>query len=300
MGDKKVRKAITQVAVGASLAAAGVSDAIEVDAMPPQEVIERSSDEYSSHLVIGDTHVGPGQDLSRITLLGKMIAKLQPKVIICVGDWADVIALCSYDMGTRAAEGRRYLEDILWANRALKLLEETIKKYAPADYNPRKVYCLGNHENRINRETNKHPYLEDVLQTNDIEFAKYGWEVYDYRQPAIIDGIYYMHDCPSGAMGRPIGGVTIGRSLVTKTLGSVTVGHDHRFNHYCFQSILGFKKHGCSVGYYGIREDYAGLANNLFHKGILFKRHVKDGDYSPHWYDYPLMIKEFSNIKAAA
>ena len=98
-----------------------------------------------THLVIPDPHAHPDCDNDRFTALGKFIVDLQPDVIVCLGDLADMPSLCSYEKGTGKFEGRRYRLDIesnIDANKKLwaPLLEYNRKKRANKDkqYKPRK------------------------------------------------------------------------------------------------------------------------------------------------------------------
>jgi hypothetical protein len=60
-----------------------------------------------SHLVIPDAHAMPGLDNRRFDWLGQFIIDTKPDVIVCIGDFFDMAALCKYDKGTTEAEGRR-------------------------------------------------------------------------------------------------------------------------------------------------------------------------------------------------
>jgi len=59
-------------------------------------------------LIIGDPHAHPDYDNKRFTALGKYILKTKPDIIVCLGDFADMPSLSSYDKGTKGFEGRRY------------------------------------------------------------------------------------------------------------------------------------------------------------------------------------------------
>jgi len=64
------------------------------------------------HLVIPDCQVKPGQSVKYLENIGKYIAEKQPEVIVCIGDFADMPSLSSYDVGKKSFEGRTYKADV--------------------------------------------------------------------------------------------------------------------------------------------------------------------------------------------
>ena len=65
-----------------------------------------------SHLVIPDTQVQPGSPTKHLKALGNYVAETRPEVLVCIGDWADMKSLCSYDKGTKGFDSRSYKDDI--------------------------------------------------------------------------------------------------------------------------------------------------------------------------------------------
>ena len=53
----------------------------------------------------------------------------QPEKIICIGDFADMSSLSSYDRGTKSFEGRRYVKDIEAAKEAMGRFLQPIREY---------------------------------------------------------------------------------------------------------------------------------------------------------------------------
>ena len=47
-------------------------------------------------------------------------------------------------------------------------------------WNPRLVFTLGNHENRIERATNADPKLDGLISYKDFQLEEFGWEVYPF------------------------------------------------------------------------------------------------------------------------
>ena len=118
------------------------------------------------HLVIPDAQFRPGDSPNFLRRIGQYIVEKQPDVVVCIGDFADMPSLSSYDVGKKSFEGRRYKNDIEAAHTGMEILLGPIKEYnAKAKkghrerYVPRLVLTLGNHEQRINKVTNSDPNL---------------------------------------------------------------------------------------------------------------------------------------------
>jgi len=78
----------------------------------------------ATHLVMGDPHCTPKASNDRFLWAGKLAADLKPNTIICMGDFASMDSLSSYDKGKKQFEGRRYKKDINHAHDATKVLTE--------------------------------------------------------------------------------------------------------------------------------------------------------------------------------
>ena len=63
-------------------------------------------------LVLPDVQAKAGTDFTYLTKIGTYAVEKKPEVILCIGDFADMESLSSYDKGTRHFEGRRYKNDI--------------------------------------------------------------------------------------------------------------------------------------------------------------------------------------------
>jgi len=134
--------------------------------------------------------VKAGVDLSYLTWVGQYIADKQPDVIINIGDFADMPALSSYDVGRKSFEGRRYKTDIEVTKKAMdqllapmRELNEQRRKRKEKQYRPRMVLTLGNHEDRINRAVEGDPKLHGTIGIDDLGYEQAGWEVYPYPLP---------------------------------------------------------------------------------------------------------------------
>lgn len=178
----------------------------------------------SRHIIIPDCQVKPGVPINHLSWVGEHIAYRKPDVIVNLGDFWDMPSLSTYDKrGSKTMEGKRYLDDIEAGNEAMALLLGPIFEEMQRDrsWKPRLVYTLGNHEERILRAINADPVtLEGVIGYKDLFLDD--WEVYDYLQPVIIDGVAYCHFMVSGIMGRPVASA---RALLQKQHMSCIMGH---------------------------------------------------------------------------
>lgn len=250
-----------------------------------------------SILVIPDAHAHPDFHNERFTWLSGLIKDLKPDVVVNLGDGADMPSLCSYDKGKKSFHGRTYKRDIdsfldsqdrLWEplRRSKKKLPET-------------VYCVGNHEARIGKAIELQPELEGTISYDDLQLTRWYDHVvhYDGGSPGIIniEGIDFAHYFISGVMGRAVGGEHPAYSLVTKRLRSSTCGHVHTAD-YCVRTNGGGRKvMGCVAGVFqDYRASWAGGANDLWWKGVVFKREVENGTYDIQWISLDAIKKEYA------
>lgn len=243
------------------------------------------------HLIIPDTQIRPDDDLSFLTWIGEYIVDKKPDVVVQLGDWADMHSLSSYDMGRKSGEGARYSEDIEAANAGIEALMAPINEYnnkrrknKKALYTPRWVVTLGNHENRINKHVEAYPLLDKVLSTDDIKFKENGWEVYDFLEVVVVDGIAYSHFFPRGPNGRIMQtyrGAPNARVQVVREGRSCTAGHMQGLDwavHPTGHNI----QYGLIAGScYKHQETYLSPQGTNHWRGIIVKNQVKNGEYDP-------------------
>lgn len=240
-----------------------------------------------THLVIPDSHAHPDFDNKRFEWLGKFIVDLRPDVIINLGDQADMASLCSYDRGTKGFEGRRYKKDIqanIEANelvfKPLHELQDRQRRGKRKIYKPETYFCLGNHENRINRVTSNQAELDGTISIEDLKNHEYYDEVIPFLQPLVVDGIVYQHYFTSGVMNSAISGVNPARMMLNKGHMSCTCGHSHLRDFAEDTRWDGKKIQALVAGVFQDYEaDYAGPANALWWSGLIVKRQVTDGNY---------------------
>ena len=225
--------------------------------------------------VIGDTQCKQGIDLDYIHWIGSYIAYKQPDIIVHIGDHYDMAALSSYDKGQLKAEGRRVVADIEAGDKGVAIIESYISSVA--GYKPRKVITLGNHEHRIDRYVNDNPELEGFMGTDQLAFAKCGWEVYPFLTPATICGINFVHFVQNGMTGKPLGGTILTR---LKNVGeSFVMGHQQTLDHCIrYLPLSGRAQIGVIIGAcYEHMEDYKGVQGNHHFRGCVMLYECADG-----------------------
>lgn len=241
----------------------------------------------STHLIIPDPHARPSTSLDRFRWLGSLIADVKPDHVICIGDWAYMESLCSYDKGTKGFEGRRYRNDVACAIEAQELMFKPVrdrKKKLP------KFWMLeGNHEHRIERAVSKDAaQLEGIISLSDLQFEEFGWEVVKYEGATPghlrLDGVVYAHYFISGVMGVAIGGIHPAYQMLNKNHVSSTQGHSHTTDYSVRAAADSRNIHGLVCGcFIDERPSYAGAANDMWWRGIIIKNDVENGEYDPEW-----------------
>jgi len=236
------------------------------------------------HFIIPDCQVRPGDDFNYLYKIGQYIAEKKPDVIVCLGDFADMPSLSSYDVGKKDFEGRRYTNDIDAAVEAMNELmipiaNEQIRLGVNKKrrWKPRLVMTLGNHENRINRAVNNDPKLEGLLRMEDLGYERFGWEVHPFLDVVVINDIAYSHYFPTGVAGRP---ASTANAQLSKKHMSCVAGHQqglqiataHRADGRRLTSII-------AGSCYEHNEDYLGPQGNRHWRGALMFHEVNDGQF---------------------
>lgn len=226
-------------------------------------------------LIIPDAHAHPKTDNKRFDWLGKFISDVDPDLVVCLGDFADMAALSSYDRGKLSFEGRRYKDDLKATHNAQERLFDKAHK-ASSEY----VMLLGNHEDRIDRAVNENPELEGHICMEDLQYEDYWDTVVPFLAPYHFRGYFAAHYFPAGIMGRPVGGKHIAASLLNKTHCSTIVGHNHLFAAHCENRPNGEKMWGFSAGCYthpGLVEKWCSSTMHMWDRGVLFLQGVDKG-----------------------
>ena len=236
------------------------------------------------HLVLPDVQAKPGHDFTYLNKIGRYIVEKKPEKIICLGDFADMPSLSTYDIGKKSFEGRRYTADIKAAKDAMSALMDPIfsfntkaKKNKEKQYAPDLILTLGNHEHRINRAVDGDPKPDGVLAIEDLGYKEFGWKVVPFLDVVVVDGIAYSHYFTSGLLGRP---VTTAAACLAKKHQSCIQGHQQGL-----QIHTGFKADGKQLtsiiagSCYEHNEDYMSFQGNNHWRGFLVLHDVQDGEF---------------------
>lgn len=236
------------------------------------------------HLVIPDVQAKPGINFDYLNKLGQYIVEKKPEKIICLGDFADMPSLSSYDIGKKSFEGRRYVKDIEASKEAMRALLSPLwdfngkaKRNKEKLYRPGMYLTLGNHEHRINKAVDNDPKLDGVLSINDLGYETFGWKVFPFLDVVVMDGVAYSHYFVSGLLGRP---VTSARACLNKKHMSCIQGHqqglqiatDHRADGSPITSVI-------AGSCYEHNEDYMSPQGNKHWRGFLVLHEVQDGRF---------------------
>lgn len=230
--------------------------------------------------VIGDTQAKDSVDLEYMSWIGHYIALQQPDIIVHIGDHWDMESLSMYDKGTLKAEGKRFHKDIESGIKGMQLLEAEIN--AVKNYKPRKVFCLGNHEERIQRWVNANQEFTGAIGYGMLGLEDMGWEVHDYLKPVKIHGINFVHYLANNNTGKPLGGTA--KSRLAKTRESFVMGHQQTLD-WCIEPMtldstrmqIGLIIGAC----YQHDEGYKGYQGNNHFRGACLLAECNDGSALP-------------------
>jgi hypothetical protein len=234
-------------------------------------------------LVIPDTQVKEGVNTDHLEWAGKYIVDKRPDIIVHLGDHWDFESLSSYDKGKLSFEGRRLVKDIEAGKEGMKRLLDPLrrlqasqKRYKKPIYNPRLVFCCGNHEERLARIPSDMPEFDGLLGYEILGLEEDGWEFHDYLKTVEIDGIFFTHFMANPFSGRPYGGSVMN---VLKTVGrSFVVGHRQVLDVAIRPTIDGKMQIGIVAGaFYSHDEIYKTPQGNGHWRGLVLLNDVRDG-----------------------
>lgn len=249
-------------------------------------------------LVLPDVQAKPGVDFSFLRRIGMYMVEKKPDVVVCIGDFADMPSLSSYDKGKKSFEGRRYKRDIEAAQFAMQAFLGPLNEYnakrrrnRKAEYRPRMVLTLGNHEERINRACNEDAKLDGVLSLKDLAYEEYGWEVYPFLETVIIEGVAFAHYFVSGVKGNPASSAA---AQLRKANMSCIAGHQQGK-----QIAYATRADGSTItsiiagSCYEHEEEYLGAQGNRHYRGFLMLHEVRDGRFDEMWVSLDYINRRF-------
>jgi hypothetical protein len=189
------------------------------------------SDEALRVCVIGDLHVAPGQDLSRIRWIARHIKETKPDHIVQIGDWASFDSVSTHDpIGSiKAKRSPSLRQDMDCLNESLALFD---RELGPSSIP--KTVTLGNHEDRVRRYEELRGELEGSIWTEVLqEFAQFRWKTYDFGKVVFIGGVGFVH-VPLNQIGKPHSSPNVmGNNLAH----DLVKGHSHRATYQTFPKI---------------------------------------------------------------
>ncbi len=242
-----------------------------------------------------DVQAKPKVSTRFLTWAGQYLADQRPDLILQVGDFADMESLSTYeDGGSLSAQSKRYIADIDASKRAMDALLTPIAKVR--GYNPRKVLTLGNHEHRIVRAVESNPrHLEGVFSLADLEYEKFGFEVFDFLRPVVVNGVAFSHYFCSGQMGRPIG---TARALLSKLHQSAVCGHLQGRDIAYAKRADGSSLTGLICGsFYEHSESYLNAQTNSHFRGLYILNELRDGSFDEMPISIDFLRRKFATKK---
>lgn len=247
------------------------------------------------HIVIPDGQVKPGVRLNHWAALGRYIDEWRPSVIVCLGDFYDMPSLSKYEEDLTILGQRRIERDIEIGDRAWN--DFTKPWLGKANYNPRLVYTLGNHEQRYDRLMAEQPNLRGAIREPWGLAKSQGWRVVPYLQPIVIDGVAYCHLFVKGANGRVTNqkfGMPNARTQVLREMRSATAGHKPGLDVH-IQPVGVSAMRGIIAGsFYQHDEEFMTPQGTTYWRGILVKHGVKHGNYDLMEVGLPYLLRKYT------
>lgn len=237
-------------------------------------------------LVIPDTQIRPDNidvNTPLLKAVGELITSWRPDVIVHIGDHWDMHSLSTYDLAPRnrrTFDGGEVNEDfnvgwhgmeILMSSLTALQAQQRLNKHKI--YNPRKVFTMGNHEQRVDRFNELKGMIDIPAALED-----FGFEVYDYLEPCYIEDIAFVHYAANPLSGRPYGGTAEYRLNKMKT--SFVQGHEQTFK-YATEYLNNGRAISALVGgaCYLHDEPYKGPQGNNHYRGCFMLHDACDGVY---------------------
>ncbi len=254
------------------------------------------------HLILPDRQANPRSKHLVDTAIGNYILTHKPAVIVNIGDHADMESLSTYDIGKKSFEGRRYTADIMASTKAHEAMWRPVADYneqrrrnKQAVYNPLKIITIGNHENRINRAVENDPKLDGLISLDDLEYSRWYDYIFPFLEPAVVDGVCYVHYAFKKMPHQAIGGKHQARSILDTYMMSTTVGHTPEFD-YAEAYAGDDRRIQCIVAgaCFDHDEEYAGHRNKRYWRGIIHKRNVHGGNYDFSVISLSSLLRDYS------
>lgn len=258
----------------------------------PYQPIDEHSPRPRTHLVVGDSHVEPGQDLRRFKALGNYVRRNKIEVVVFIGDHWTLNSMCSYTtLAERARES--LMADLESGQRALDVFLEALGDWRE---HTKLVYTVGNHDERIMRIAAEYPWMEGSFGYHSFGLEERGFTVVPFLEPIRIDGVRYQHFLPNRGTRRAVSGKYHADRLLDRLryAESITVGHSHRLQHRWVRNLKGDEVNSLVAGcFFEHEEEYAGDDNHEWWRGLCICHDVKDGSYDLELLSMDRLLREY-------
>ena len=217
-------------------------------------------------VILPDTHA-PYEDKRAWDAAMHFCRRFKPDTLIHLGDLADFYCISEHDK-----DPRRSSNLLVECKTTNALLDEMDSLGAE-----RKIFCAGNHENRLERTLMKHaPGLMGAISIDSLlGFSRRGWHIEAYQELVKVGKLFVTHDvgyCGASAVRQAA--VACGHSIVT--------GHGHRLESLYFSKTTGESHVSAMAGHLAdINEArYCSPARRAaWHHGLISCVMVEGGDF---------------------
>jgi hypothetical protein len=247
-----------------------------------------------THIFIPDTQVRPGVPTVHLEWAGSYIAEKfgdrEDVKLIVAGDWWDMAALSSYDVGTARMEGARVAEDILCGNEAFSRFDSLLPKKKSWEYH----FLHGNHEDRITRAVNANAQLDGLLGLHLLDTKDF--ERHEFKEPVWLDGICYSHFFYNWNSSRPYAGANLETRI--KTVGhSFSMGHQQGLKWGRVDTVAGAHIGLVAGSFYLHDEEYRGPQAQDHWRGFVVCNEVQSGGYDPMMISMDYLCRHFEGMR---
>lgn len=214
---------------------------------------------------------------------GKYASEKQPDTIIMLGDWYDLPSLSSYDVVDNPGEyyGLQYEADLAAGDASVLLFQSALRE--ARGYQPRRVYLVGNHEERYLRLIRSQPKLKGSLRAPWAYAESLGWEIVPFLKSINLDGIAYCHYfCrgPSGTVVNSRRGAPSAKAQVNREMQSCIAGHKQGLDVHIQPTSHGMMRGIIAGSFYQHEEEYLTPQGTQYWRGILMLNEVHRGSFN--------------------
>lgn len=266
-----------------------------IDKYKKPEIIQKNTNQNKeiNHFVISDMQVSVGTDTSYYNAISNEIIERKPDVIVFLGDFWDMKSM--YKATKETFNGKLYKLDIAVGIQAMEILMRPILNKINKSWNPRLVFCLGNHEYRITKMENSYKALNGLLSIEDLKLKDWGFEVIKFLEPIVIDDIAYCHYFTNGLMNNPI---ISAKLMIMRKLMNCVQGHRQSFEIHREVRADGYPIYGIFAGSsYLHDEDYLGNQGNHYARLVWALNDVKGKSFDPEQLLINRLVKKWNKVK---